>query len=490
MIVRNEGLQLAECLGPVAKLFDEIVIVDTGSTDNTCEVAREFTPKVLSFPWCDDFSAARNESLRHATGDWVFWLDADDRISPDNVAKLANCLSHLNGQPQAYLMNTACSSRYACEGANLITHTRLFRRHSELKWQGRVHEQLRPDINTLGHEVIWSDVQINHTGYQDQGLQQRKLQRDLRLLRMDFATDPDDASTLIHLGLTYYHLGRFGPARTQLERLLSRSTEPSDHLRQVFGVLASMLMREGKIQEAVQTFDRALRMFPDADDLLYSKAECLYELDRYAEARETLTQIIIGSARLQYRGGVPGDIRDQRAPRKLADICRLERNFATAESLLTSLLARYPQDTLSWHTLGRVFLDSRQRLKLLAVLEHLRVCPQGEVFATLLMAMWHLNAREFDAAGQAIEQSIGLAPLMPMPRILRVELLNQVAAPINARLQACRDLLRVQPGNQEARQLLASLEWFAEENARNSVRTSTLAGVTGENAAISVAVGG
>jgi glycosyltransferase involved in cell wall biosynthesis len=489
MIVRNEGHQLANCLGPVAQLFDEIVIVDTGSTDNTCEVAREFTPKFLSFPWCDDFSAARNESLRHATGEWIFWLDADDRISPDNVAKLADCLSHLNGQPQAYLMNTACSSRYACEGANLITHTRLFRRHPDLRWQGRVHEQLRPELNTLGYKAIWSDVQIDHTGYQDQGLQHRKLQRDLRLLRMDYATNPDDASTLLHLGLTYYHLGRFGPARTYLERLLSRSTEPSDHLRQVYGVLASMLMREGKIQEAVQTFDRALLIFPDADDLLYSKAECLYELDRYGEARETLTQIIVGSSKFQYRGGVPGDIRDQRAPRKLADICRLERDFALAESLLMSLLARFPHDTHSWHTLGRVFLDSRQRLKLLAVLEHLRACPQGDVFATMLMAMWHLNAREFDAAGQTIEQLIGLAPLMPMPRILRVEWLNQVAAPVTARIQACRDLLRLQPSNHEARQLLTSLELLAQENAQNSV-PKNLAAVTGQGAATSVAIGG
>ena len=65
----------------------------------------------------------------------------------------------------------------------------LFRRHPELKWQGRVHEQLRPEINTLGFEAIWSDVQIDHTGYQDQGLQHRKLQRDLRLLRMDYATE-------------------------------------------------------------------------------------------------------------------------------------------------------------------------------------------------------------------------------------------------------------------------------------------------------------
>ena len=69
MIVRNEGHQLAECLTPVADLFDEIVIVDTGSTDQTVRIARQFTPHVHHFPWCDDFAAARNASLQHATGD-------------------------------------------------------------------------------------------------------------------------------------------------------------------------------------------------------------------------------------------------------------------------------------------------------------------------------------------------------------------------------------------------------------------------------------
>ena len=461
MIVRNEEQQLADCLAPVASLFDEVVIVDTGSSDKTPAVAARFTPHVFHFPWRDDFSAARNEALRLSTGNWIFWLDADDRITPDNVNKLRDCLLQLDGRPRAYLMNTACTSRYECEGSHLVTHTRLFRRHPDLRWRGRVHEQLRPEVHTLGYELAWCDVRIDHSGYADQGVYQRKLQRDLRLLRMDYAIDPDDASTLIHLGLTCFHLGRFQPARTYLERLLALTQTPSDHLRQVYGVLASMFMREGRTLEALNTLDRAVAIFPWADDLLYPRAECLYELDRYSEARETLMRILTGTGTPQYRGGVPDDIRDKRAARKLADICRLQHDFVQAEVVLRDVLAHFPQDTLSWYTLGRVYLDSQQRVRLLSALEGLKSCPQGEVFATMLRAMWYLNAREFDAAGQAIEELIGLAPQMPMPRILRVEWLAQTAAPITNRIQSCRDLLRVQPGNQEARKLLANLEAIA-----------------------------
>ena len=79
MIVRDEERNLEACLAPIAALFDEIVIVDTGSLDRTKEIARQFNARVFDFEWSDDFSAARNESMRHATGEWIFWLDADDR---------------------------------------------------------------------------------------------------------------------------------------------------------------------------------------------------------------------------------------------------------------------------------------------------------------------------------------------------------------------------------------------------------------------------
>ncbi len=80
MIVKDEETNLAECLAPIASLFHEIIVVDTGSTDGTRECARRAGAKVVDFPWSDSFAAARNESLRHAGGDWIFWLDADEQL--------------------------------------------------------------------------------------------------------------------------------------------------------------------------------------------------------------------------------------------------------------------------------------------------------------------------------------------------------------------------------------------------------------------------
>jgi predicted Zn-dependent protease len=469
MIVRDEAKQLADCLGPVAPLFDEVVIVDTGSVDETPQIAARYASCVVPFAWCDDFAAARNESLRHARGEWIFWLDADDRLAPEQIAKLRSLLENLDERPRAYLMDTVCPARYACEGVQLLTHVRLFRRHPELRWQGRVHEQLRPPLNDLGYELVYSDVQIEHGGYRDAATRQRKLQRDLRLLRMDYAVAPDDPSTRLHLGMTCFQLGRFDEARQHLRLVLQQASSPGiqgaaaaggcEHLRQVYAALAEIAMRLGQPREALPVLREGLARFADDEYLRYLLAECHYLLDDFAQAQRVLAELIAQPAGPRYHGGVPGQIRELMAPRKLADTLRLQGRFGEAEALLRGLLARFPRDTHSWHTLGRIYLDVGDRPRMEQVLASMQDCPQGEIFTALLHALWYLRWGPKEEAGAPIDRAIALAPQMPLPRVLRAEWLIATGAPRQACIQALRDVLRVQPGHGEARQLLE--RWLA-----------------------------
>src|SRR5438132_3223792 len=127
MIVKNEEANLAECLSPVRSLVDEIVVVDTGSTDRTREVAAAWGARIFEFPWIDDFAAARNECLRHARGDWIFWLDADDRIDEKNRAKLRRLLASLSDDNIVYAMQ--CQGIGSFGSTASVTHYRLFRNH-------------------------------------------------------------------------------------------------------------------------------------------------------------------------------------------------------------------------------------------------------------------------------------------------------------------------------------------------------------------------
>lgn len=109
MIVKSEEHNLGECLRSVTDLVDEIVVADTGSTDKTKEIARQFGAKVIDFPWIDHFAAARNAALQHATGHWRFWMDADDRLDEDNRAKLRALFAQLpDGQILGYQMKCSC----------------------------------------------------------------------------------------------------------------------------------------------------------------------------------------------------------------------------------------------------------------------------------------------------------------------------------------------------------------------------------------------
>lgn len=457
MIVRNEAHQLADCLEAVADLFDEVVVVDTGSTDGTPEVAARHATRVVSFPWCDDFSAARNESLRHATGDWIFWLDADDRIDAPNRQRLEALLSQLDPRC-VYLMDTVCLARDVAEGERLVSHVRLFPRDERLHWEGRVHEQVRPCPSTLGYELVLAPVRILHVGYAEAAALTRKLHRDIRLLRMDYAVDPHNPGTLLHLGLAYARLGQAEQARQYLEAVLKLQTRPCDYLRRVYATLAELAMQQGRFEEVLARTAAGLAVFPDDQHLRYQRAEALYELDRYEEARQVLTQLASEREVLQYRGGAPADIATRLAPRSLGEVLRILGRHAQAVQVLREVVAAYPEDTLAWHSLGRVYIDLREGIGLASVRAQLVRCRQGELFADLLLAAWEMVHGRASEACEVLDRVIAQAPQMPLPRMMRVVCLEALHAPSAALLQAYRDLLRVQPFHVQAARRIQQLE--------------------------------
>src|SRR5579859_2923905 len=142
MIVKNEAATLATCLASVAGIVDEIIVVDTGSTDGTQDIARQHGARVFDLPWPDSFAAARNESLRHARGQWLLWLDADEYFNEANRDKLRALLAQLPDDNAAYVLHQRSAA--AGGSATLVGQVRLFRNHSDIRWDYRVHEQILP----------------------------------------------------------------------------------------------------------------------------------------------------------------------------------------------------------------------------------------------------------------------------------------------------------------------------------------------------------
>ena len=193
-------------------LFDEIVVVDTGSSDRTVAIAREFGARVVHFAWVDDFAAARNIALAHATGDYAFWLDADDLIEPPERKKLEALLdrirteksfrppagsspdtNHPTPPPVAYVLDCACDPGPGGSGGRtVVNHIRLFPRLPGVRWTYKVHEQILPALRRLGVAVEWTGITIRHTGYTDPALREKKLDRDTRILLGELGERPND----------------------------------------------------------------------------------------------------------------------------------------------------------------------------------------------------------------------------------------------------------------------------------------------------------
>jgi len=157
MIVKNEESVLSRCLSSISNIVDEIVIVDTGSTDNTKKIAKKFTDSIFDFKWIDDFSAARNYAFSKATKDYILWLDADDIITKENAKKLLELKKSLTTNVDAVAMKYHLTFDEDGNPSFSSVRNRIVKRSRNFKWFGFVHEYLE-----VYGEIIQSDAAIIH----------------------------------------------------------------------------------------------------------------------------------------------------------------------------------------------------------------------------------------------------------------------------------------------------------------------------------------
>jgi tetratricopeptide (TPR) repeat protein len=242
LIVKNEEAFLDRCLASVRELASQIVVVDTGSTDRTVEIARAHGAEVHHFAWCDDFSAARNAMLEHVRGDWVLMLDADEELKAESRARLLEEIK--NDKVMAYRLPLEDVGAEA-EGCSYVP--RLWRNAPGLFFVGRVHEQIFSSIEVRraewGLDNALSQAVLRHYGYSAEVTQARgKVERNLRLLQAAVQELPDEPNLLMNLGLELARSGRLEEALEQYEAAFqSMSRKP---LAQVVPELRESLLMQ------------------------------------------------------------------------------------------------------------------------------------------------------------------------------------------------------------------------------------------------------
>ncbi len=345
LIVRDEAQFIGDCLRSVAPVVDEIVVVDTGSRDETPEIARSLGARVIDHPWREDFAEARNVSLELARGEWILYIDADERLAETDRVTVEKLLQSADEVAFRVLLRPMLNT-------TLYREYRLWRNDPRIRFEGIIHERVVPAIHRVADQddrpIGDCELLLEHVGYE--GGQDHKHLRNLPLLRAEVPRDPHNLFKRHHLARVLEGLGQEDEAAAVLadaaELARSMPGDPlgvlvfvdlvrvcSDQGEDVTELLAEALGRypnnkllwwiqaaehasHGRYDEALELLDRLLAVdvsvLPDEgpayDRRIFgefaheARGLCLFRLGRYAEAAEAYGQASdIDPANLAYR---------------------------------------------------------------------------------------------------------------------------------------------------------------------------------------------
>lgn len=242
MIVKNEEDVLERCLKSVNPCVDEIIIVDTGSTDCTKEIALKFTSKVYDFKWIDDFSAARNFSFSKATGDYIMWLDADDIITPLNLNKILSLKDTYDPKTDIFMFKY----NVAFDNKNNPTFTyyreRIIRNSSKYKWESPIHEA----IPLLG-SIAYKDISVEH-----KKLKENPPKRNLNIFNKMISNGVKlDARQQFYYGRELFFNNENTQAINILEDFLKRNDAWIENQIDACKLLGTLYIKTGNVDKAL-----------------------------------------------------------------------------------------------------------------------------------------------------------------------------------------------------------------------------------------------
>ncbi len=242
MIVKNEEENIGKCLASVKPVVDEMIVVDTGSTDRTIDIATAFGAQVYNFEWTDNFAEARNFSLSKATGDWILILDADEVISSQDHISLMNIVSKRSSKPKSYSITTrnyidsvsitgwtANDGKYGKEeagtGWNPSTKVRLFSNDQRIRFEGPVHELVEPSLRRLGIKIQGCSLPIHHYGKLNMENVVSKGKEYFLLGKAKLLETGNDIKPLIELAIQAGELGEFHDALELWQKVIELNPE-------------------------------------------------------------------------------------------------------------------------------------------------------------------------------------------------------------------------------------------------------------------------
>ncbi|MBD3390821.1 MAG: glycosyltransferase [Chitinivibrionales bacterium] len=408
LIVKNEAARLRRCLESVLPAAGQIVVVDTGSTDNTGEIARDCGALVVESAWQDDFSRARNVSLQHASGDWILWLDADDIVPEESIDGLKGLTAR---EPDTVFAMVVRNQKPGGIGSEFM-QARMFPNKKGIHFERRIHEQLMPSALRQGMKLENTAVVIEHHGYGDPGEMAAKARRNIALLKADYDRARPDPVSAVEIADSYSIIEDLDNAIQWYEHTLA-----IDRCEDIMPVIASqahvglgnMLNKKDLHERAVAEFEHALRLCPGRSDALYCLAVAQDLAGRQEQAVCTLERIIGGERSPTVQVSIDFRQAEIKAYLRLAAILGMMKRWDALNPVVERGLAKHGGRP---EILNMAALAQYQQGKYMDALhgfeKSLRVAVEGNIDAYLGLCAIYLRAGRKDTLEQTVDKILPL----------------------------------------------------------------------------------
>ncbi|MFC4303431.1 glycosyltransferase [Cohnella boryungensis] len=374
MIVKNEEAVLDRCLQSVSRFVDEIVIVDTGSSDSTKEIARKYTNKIYDFKWINDFAAARNESLKYATGRFILVMDADEFADESNMTSLRNFLSNQKPLNDTLYRVTVVSYKEANKPATEEPILRVFANHMNIRYVRPIHEQPTPQAGR-SVKIVSTPIKILHSGYTEETIQSKnKHERNLHIfaeMQKKQQLSPYDQCML---GRQLLFMGRHAEALTPLLEAHSRGDKKEEWYKHNLVAILELYLNTNDLVSAYTFARDNLAPYFHYADIRSLYASVLYKLGFWKAAKKEFEEAlaIADSARSDHKTSlVSSDLGFRNSIWHLVQLNENELNYTQAIRDLAKLLVNNKHDIEAINKFIQLSSIHEKFDQVLAVLEEL-----------------------------------------------------------------------------------------------------------------------
>ncbi len=293
MIVKNEEQLLGNCLKSVKDIADEMIVVDTGSEDQTVAIAESYQAKVIHSSWQNDFALARNKGVEEAKGDWILFLDADEELDQQSIEDLKKWSAYEDAE--AYFLKVHNHMGPKGGEASINPTIRMFRNKVGYRFTGKIHEQIADSIQRVNPAArfIMTDVKIDHYGYQPSIRELKdKTNRNIKLLNKELEENPDHGFHLYNIGIEYLVIGQTAKAYECFHKSRKLVAPSTNYAHLLYKCESRCLGALNKLQEAIDCCEEGIQLYPDYTDLHHFKGSYFMAMGNFPAAKTSLQRAL------------------------------------------------------------------------------------------------------------------------------------------------------------------------------------------------------